>query len=69
MKRMVLEQLDSKERTSAFQEAQVLRALSHPNIVAYIDTQASASKLYLFMQCCDGGDLEMRLESIKRRLV
>ena len=45
MKRMVLRQLNEKERQSAFQEAQVLRSLSHPNIVAYIDTQATASKL------------------------
>ena len=59
MKRMVLRSLNSKERESAFQEARVLRDLSHPNIVAYIDTQATASKLYLFMQFCDGGDLRM----------
>ena len=66
MKRMVLRQLNDKERQSAFQEAQVLRALSHPNIVAYIDTQATASKLYLFMQFCDGGDLEQRLAQLKK---
>ena len=66
MKRMVLRQLNEKERQSAFQEAQVLRSLSHPNIVAYIDTQATASKLYLFMQFCDGGDLEQRLANLKK---
>ena len=66
MKRMVLRQLNEKERQSAFQEAQVLRSLSHPNIVAYIDTQATASKLYLFMQFCDGGDLEQRLANHKK---
>ena len=65
MKRMVLRSLNSKERESAFQEARVLRDLSHPNIVAYIDTQATASKLYLFMQFCDGGDLEQRLAKLK----
>ena len=65
MKRMVLRSLNEKERQSAFQEARVLRDLSHPNIVAYIDTQATASKLYLFMQFCDGGDLEQRLALLK----
>ena len=66
MKRMVLRQLNEKERQSAFQEARILRELSHPNIVAYIDTQATASKLYLFMQFCDGGDLEQRLAQLKK---
>ena len=37
MKRMVLRSLSDKERQSAVQEAEVLRQLSHPNIVAYVD--------------------------------
>ena len=50
MKRMLLRSLNEKERQSARQEAEVLQELSHPNIVAYIDTVETRSKLFLFMQ-------------------
>ncbi|KAL1510733.1 hypothetical protein AB1Y20_007022 [Prymnesium parvum] len=66
MKRMLLSTLNSKERKSAFQEAQLLQELSHPNIVGYMDTLASKTKLYLFMQFCDGGDLERRLAEVRK---
>lgn len=66
MKRMLLSTLNGKERNAAFQEAQLLQQLSHPNIVAYVDTLASKTKLYLFMQYCDSGDLEGRLEQSKK---
>lgn len=66
MKRMLLSTLNAKERQSAFQEAQLLRQLDHPNIVAYLDMLASKTKLYLFMQFCDGGDLEGRIAKEKR---
>eukprot|EP00965_Chrysotila_dentata_P195717 6177143-Pleurochrysis_carterae.AAC.1 len=66
MKRMVLRSLSDKERDSAHQEAEVLRNLSHPNIVAYVDALSTRSKLYLIMQFCDGGDLEQRLQALKK---
>ena len=66
MKRMLLSTLNSKERQSAFQEAQLLQQLSHPNVVGYMDTLASKTKLYLFMQYCDGGDLERVIDNAKK---
>jgi len=66
MKRMLLRSLSEKERASAHQEAEVLRQLSHPNIVAYIDALSTRAKLYLIMQYCDGGDLEQYLGMLKK---
>ena len=64
MKRMLLRALNDKERASARQEAELLQELSHPNIVAYIDTVETRSKLFLFMQFCDAGDLEQHLAQL-----
>uniref|UniRef100_A0A0D3IE25 non-specific serine/threonine protein kinase n=1 Tax=Emiliania huxleyi (strain CCMP1516) TaxID=280463 RepID=A0A0D3IE25_EMIH1 len=51
------------------QEAELLKSLNHPNIVAYIDTLSSRTKLYLLMQYCDGGDLEHRLNQAREERV
>lgn len=66
MKRMLLRNLSEKERHSALQEAQLLESLNHPNIVAYVDTVCTRSKLYLLMQYCDGGDLERKLNEVRK---
>ena len=65
MKRIELRALNDKERHSAHQEAKLLSQLDHPNIVQHVDTLCSRSKLYLFMQYCEGGDLEHRIQSLK----
>ena len=51
MKRMILRSLSEKERQSAVQEAEVLRQLSHPNIVAYVDALCTRAKLYIRQNC------------------
>ena len=66
MKRMQLSNLNDKERKSALQEAQLLQQLQHPNVVAYVDMHATRAKLFLFMQFCNGGDLEQRLGAHKK---
>ena len=66
MKRMQLGTLSERERRSALQEAQLLRELQHPNIVAYVNMHVTRSKLFLMMQYCDGGDLEQRLAACKK---
>ena len=66
IKRMQLNSLNYKERHAALQEAQLLQQLKHPNVVAYVDMHATRSKLFLFMQYCDGGDLEQRLNGHKK---
>ena len=65
MKRIELRALNDKERHSAHQEAKLLSQLDHPNIVQHVDTLCSRSKLYLFMQYCEGGDLEHRIQSLR----
>ena len=67
MKRMQLSTLNSKERRSALQEANLLKQLDHPNVVGYVDMYATRSKLFIYMQYCDGGDLEQRLAAEKRK--
>ena len=66
LKRMQLGTLNERERRSALQEAQLLRELQHPNIVAYVNMHVTRSKLFLMMQYCDGGDLEQRLAAAKK---
>ena len=66
MKRLQLNALNEKERRSALQEANLLKRLDHPNVVAYVDMISTRSKLFIFMQYCDGGDLEQRLATCKK---
>jgi NIMA (never in mitosis gene a)-related kinase len=65
LKKMSLKAMGEQERERALQEAQLLSRLNHPNIVAYVDSFVSRSKLYLFMQYCEGGDLDGRLVKMK----
>ena len=67
MKRLQLNALNEKERRSAIQEANLLRQLNHPNVVAYVDMHATRSKLFIFMQYCDGGDLEQSLHAARKQ--
>lgn len=65
LKKMSMKAMTDQERTRALQEAQLLSQLNHPNIVAYVDSFVAKSKLHLFMQYCEGGDLDARLAKIK----
>ncbi|KAL3930324.1 MAG: hypothetical protein SGPRY_001586 [Prymnesium sp.] len=50
MKRILMSSLNQKELRSAKKEAELLEELSHPNVVGFMDTHCSKTKLYLFMQ-------------------
>ncbi|KAG8466216.1 hypothetical protein KFE25_001972 [Diacronema lutheri] len=65
LKKMSLKSMSEQERMRALQEAQLLAQLNHPNIVAYVDSFVAKSKLHLFMQYCEGGDLDARLVRMK----
>ncbi|KAJ1634285.1 kinase-like domain-containing protein [Pavlovales sp. CCMP2436] len=65
LKKMSLKAMGELERTRALQEAKLLYQLNHPNIVAYVDSFVAKSKLYLFMQFCEGGDLDARLVKMR----
>mmetsp|Transcript_113868 Transcript_113868/g.207152 ORF Transcript_113868/g.207152 Transcript_113868/m.207152 type:complete len:405 (-) Transcript_113868:107-1321(-) len=57
IKEVDLARADDKSRTQALQEAEVLKSLSHPNIVAYHDAQLARAQLCIVMEYADAGDL------------
>ena len=64
MKRLQLNALNDKERRAALQEANLLKRLDHPNIVAYVDMLSTRSKLFIFMNYCDGGSFSGNNQSV-----
>jgi serine/threonine protein kinase len=56
--------MSAEELRKAAQEADVLRKLSHPNIISYISSFLEAGKLCIVTEYADGGDLG---DAIKRR--
>ncbi len=59
MKEIKYDRMSSKEKELLVAEVNILRDLSHPNIVRYIDREIDRtnSKLRVFMEYCAGGDL------------
>lgn len=57
IKEIDLTRMPASEQAEAQVEANVLRSLSHINIVAYIDTFVEEVKLHIVMEFADGGDL------------
>jgi eukaryotic-like serine/threonine-protein kinase len=61
----VLKRIRNPARNARFaREVAALRALSHPNVVRYIDADLSGPKPYLVMEYCEGrslADVEHRL--------
>eukprot|EP00929_Paragymnodinium_shiwhaense_P037979 TRINITY_DN20139_c0_g2_i1.p1 TRINITY_DN20139_c0_g2~~TRINITY_DN20139_c0_g2_i1.p1 ORF type:complete len:1008 (-),score=244.44 TRINITY_DN20139_c0_g2_i1:43-3066(-) len=56
--------LSEKERDGALAEAEVLKMMGHPNIVAYVNSFYEDGNMYIVMEFADGGDLA---EKIKKR--
>lgn len=48
---------DERGRKEALREAEVLKSLTHPNIIAYHDAFLAEARLYIVMEYADGGDL------------
>lgn len=48
---------DSKSRSDALHEAELLKSLSHPNIIAYHEAHLADARLCIVMEYADGGDL------------
>ena len=56
------------EPEHALKEVELLRSLTHPNIVAFIDLIQSKTHVYIIMEFCDGGDLrDVLSDCIKRK--
>jgi len=48
---------DEKRKAEALKEAEVLKSLCHPNVIAYHETFAADGRLCIVMEYADGGDL------------
>lgn len=57
IKEVDLAQADDKKKADALAEAELLKSLSHPNIIAYHDTHLANARLSIVMEYADGGDL------------
>jgi len=57
VKEVDLLRADEKRRAEALREAEVLKLLSHPNIISYHDAFLMEARLCIVMEYADGGDL------------
>eukprot|EP00929_Paragymnodinium_shiwhaense_P112192 TRINITY_DN80451_c0_g1_i1.p1 TRINITY_DN80451_c0_g1~~TRINITY_DN80451_c0_g1_i1.p1 ORF type:complete len:1414 (-),score=424.63 TRINITY_DN80451_c0_g1_i1:259-4500(-) len=64
-KEIHLSHMSSKEREATKAEAELLQILSHPCVVAYIDSFLEGSRLYIVMEYADGGDLATKIRDAK----
>ena len=62
IKRICVEALSPKQRASAINEAQLLSALNHCNIIGYHTAYTTAKHLSIVLDYADGGDLSQRIE-------
>lgn len=64
-KEVHLSHMSFKEREATKLEAGLLRNLSHPNVIGYVDSFLEGSKLYIIMEYADGGDLAGRIRACR----
>lgn len=62
LKRIDLRKTSDRDKLSAQQEAQLLKNLKHPNIVAYKESFQIDGYLNIVMLFCDGGDLYTKIK-------
>jgi len=62
LKRIDLRRSSERDKLSAQQEAQLLKTLKHPNIVAYKESFQADGYLNIVMLFCDGGDLYTKIK-------
>lgn len=59
MKVIDIGRMPESEKKETLQEAKILEALSHPNIVTFIEVyKTKKGKLCIIMDFADGGDLQ-----------
>ncbi|KAF0971981.1 hypothetical protein FDP41_009677 [Naegleria fowleri] len=61
--------MSEKEKQLIVSEVNILRGLDHPHIVKYHNRvlDRARKKLYIVMECCEGGDLSQFIASLKKR--
>ena len=57
LKEIKISHLTNKGQADALQEVQILRKISHPNIIKYYDSFIDGNKLYILMEYAEKGDL------------
>ncbi len=60
--------LSEKEKENALNEVRILASIEHPNIAAYKEAffEESTSTLCIVMEYADGGDLQSKINQMKR---
>ena len=58
-----------RDKSSAQQEAQLLKNLKHPNIVSYKESFQVDGFLHIVMLYCDGGDLYTKIKEQNGRFI
>ena len=60
--------MSEREKKETLQEARLLEAFNHPNIVTFIEVfKTKRGKLCIIMDFCDGGDLQGRIKAQRGR--
>ena len=68
IKEMNIEKMSSQERKETVQEARILSALDHPNIVRFMEVYKTKKKrMHIVMEFADGGDLQDRIKGQRGR--
>eukprot|EP01065_Artemidia_motanka_P018368 TRINITY_DN21682_c0_g1_i1.p1 TRINITY_DN21682_c0_g1~~TRINITY_DN21682_c0_g1_i1.p1 ORF type:complete len:531 (+),score=204.59 TRINITY_DN21682_c0_g1_i1:195-1787(+) len=69
IKQIDLAKMSKKERQQALNEARVLSALKHPNIINYVDSFLAkrTDHLCIVMEYAEGGDIAQRIKSCRGR--
>ena len=72
MKKIFVGMLDDQETSDALQELQLLRELSHQNIIEYKDGFLEESPGHVGHVCivteyCEGGDLATHINAVRKR--
>ena len=57
MKLIDKRKLTEKEREFLREEIQIIRSISHPNVVVMIDAFETLTNMYIMMECMQGGEL------------
>eukprot|EP00440_Ansanella_granifera_P008569 gb/GFBE01009283.1/.p1 GENE.gb/GFBE01009283.1/~~gb/GFBE01009283.1/.p1 ORF type:complete len:688 (+),score=135.27 gb/GFBE01009283.1/:1-2064(+) len=61
-KEIRMSHLGTKERDLAIAESQVLRRISHANIIGYVNSFLEGPRLFIVMEYADGGDLATQIK-------
>ena len=65
---MRLAKLSQKEKDNAINEVRILASLQHKNIASYKEAffESATSTLCIVMEFCDGGDLQSKINKLKK---